>query len=119
MMCVSLRSTTRIIMLFSVSVLFSSSTPEQPPADCLWEEQLLLIVADSEEEAALRAESVARESEHEFETASGEMLSWKFAAVERTLLIAEELAELRDGFQLFWRFLRKSEAESLFTPFPD
>jgi hypothetical protein len=57
----------------------------------LWEERILLIHAESEEEARASAESLALEDQLEYEAATGEALIFRFECVESVKEIAEPL----------------------------
>lgn len=103
-------------MMYSVSLFFSTSPVEPPAAWHSWEEQILLIEADSDEEAKNRAEEVGRRRELQYENAEGTMVSTKFVCVERVFQIS---GELTTGCEVFSRFLRDCEAQSLLQPFDD
>lgn len=102
-------------MKFAVSVLFTTSPVDNPEEHYLWEDRILLIFADSPESAGMQAETIARKEEHSYENAENNMVSVRFAAIERVC----EISELSNGSELFSRFLRDSEARSLLQPFDD
>ncbi|MDX1985913.1 MAG: DUF4288 domain-containing protein [Candidatus Obscuribacter sp.] len=99
------------MMWYSAAVFFSHDRNEQAS---LWEEQVMLIEAESDEQAGYLAEEIARKGEHEFETSNG-LVRVHFRRVERVQLIESDT--LDNGTILFHRFLRTTEAESLLTPF--
>lgn len=102
-------------MWYAASLLFKSSR-SPAGAEPLWEESIRLIGADSESEARSKAERLGR-SERTSYAASGGAVTWMFDRVARVCLIdADSLAE---GTELFSRFLRNSEVESLLAPFND
>lgn len=103
-------------MKYSVSILLHTSPVDAPDAHQLWEERILLIFADDEEEANQKAEAIARKHEFNYENVEGNMLTVKFECIERTCLIDDELV---DGCEIFSRFLRDSEARSLLEPFDE
>lgn len=103
-------------MLFAVALLFHTSPTEKPDEHILWEERIVLIEADDEDEAAEKAKILANEEGFEYENALGVMVKSKFECVERVYQISEPL---KDGCEIFSRFLRDSEARSLLTPFDD
>ena len=103
-------------MYYTASLFFRS---EHDPIKMhpLWEERLVLIQALSEEEAITNAETLGRCEEHEYRNEAGELICWRFAKVERIFPL--EKVELRQGLELFSRFLRSEEAESILHPFAD
>jgi hypothetical protein len=106
-----------VSMWFSVSLLTKGDLPDQPEIDILWEESIVLIEAESEDQARVVAERIAKNAETQYRTASGEHISWKFHTIERIYKIEDDV--LQTGTELFSRFLRWSEVKSLLTPFSD
>lgn len=101
-------------MYYSVNILFKS---ERCDAEApLWEEQIILISALNETEAKEKAEIYAMEQQVDFDTTGDVKIKWKYHQIERVFLIDDDL---EDGTELFSRFLRNSEVESLLTPFDD
>jgi len=100
-------------MWYSASLLFRAVHPTDRDSDWLWQDSIVLMNASDEEAARQRAEAIGRDHEHEYQTTSG-TVRWEFVRVER---LCEIEGELRDGTELFSRFLRESEAESLIKPF--
>ena len=101
-------------MYYSANILFKSegSDTEEP----LWEERILLVAALDELEAEEKARNYAIKNEVEYKVTGNASVVWKFYQIERVYLIDDEL---EDGAELFSRFLRNSEVESLLTPFDD
>lgn len=66
----------------------------------------------------IEAEEKAKKSivanECEFTVSGSVKVAWKFHQVESVCLIEDNI---EDGVELFSRFLRQSEAESILTPF--
>jgi hypothetical protein len=102
-------------MWFTVSLLFEAIYSPADVDDPLWEEIILLIKADSEEEAALKAEKKAKDEEISYESVDEHKVTWKFRQIERVCLINEDT--LIDGLEIFSRFLKDTEAKSLLTKF--
>ena len=101
-------------MYYSVNLMYRSERGDsQSP---LWEERIILVSAIDEDEAKDKAEKHARENESEFTAADGVNIKWVFYQIERVFPID---GDIEDGVELFSRFLRQSEAESLLTPFND
>jgi hypothetical protein len=104
-------------MWFSVSLLMKGDSPNRANSHILWEESIVLVDAGSEEEAIHLGEQLAKESEHQYTSATGDTICWTFHQVERAYQLEEDT--FRTGTELFSRFLRTSEVESLLTPFDD
>jgi hypothetical protein len=102
-------------MWFAVNQLFESVHDGRPAADALWEERVVLVQAADEAEARRRGEILGRAEEHEYRSATGDQVRWTFRQVERVYPIDAEVLE--DGTEVFARFLRSCEVESLLTPF--
>ena len=103
-------------MWYGVSLLYKSvrTPPESDPP--LWEESVRLIRAPTEAEARDVAERIGRSGDHSYETEDG-WVRWTFERIERVFSIGDE--ELRNGSEVFSRFLKDAEVESLLTPFSD
>ena len=102
-------------MLFSASIPFRSEVTNRAPSESLWEESIVLVSAQSEDDALVRATAIGKQREHSYPIESGEELRWIFDRVERIYTIDAEALE--SGTELFSRYLRASEVESLLTPF--
>jgi hypothetical protein len=104
-------------MWFTASLLFKSHIPNEPEAQALWEESIVLIRAVDEEEARTKAEEIGKHGELEYLAAAGNQVHWTFERIES---IHEVLAKnLEHGTELFSRFLSFSDVQSLLTPFQD
>jgi hypothetical protein len=82
----------------------------------LWEESIILVQAESKNEAQRLAENIGRQRNLIYKASDDAILSWEFFKVER---IFEIDSILESGSELFSRHLRGSEAESLLRPFED
>ena len=104
-------------MWYTASVLLAGEHQMEPPVPSLWEEVILLIEAGTEEQARSTAETIGRSKAHEYYVTEPKrhVMRWTFGRVDRVCAIEE--AMLKSGTELFSRFLRQSEAESLLTPF--
>ncbi len=103
-------------MWYGVSLLLCGETPSRTTRDLLWEESIVLVQAVSEDEANLQGERIGREMEIEYDSASGEHIHWTFHRVCKIHEIQEQDI-FQTGTEVFSRFLRNSEAQSLMTPF--
>jgi hypothetical protein len=103
-------------MWYAANLLFESVRQPDDGAEQLWEESIRLIEASSESEATKKATQLGNVERASYQ-ADGATVTWKFSRVERVYFI--EPAALTDGTELFSRFLRQSEVNSLLTPFGD
>lgn len=101
---------------FSASLLFRSVHQQPRQGEVLWEESIRLIQASTEEEAAQRAEALGKRTEAQYKV-KDDKVRWTFVRIERVCEIDPQ--QLTDGTELFSRFLRDSEVESLSRPFED
>jgi hypothetical protein len=102
-------------MFFSGSLLFKSEhQPDSNPYP-LWEECVILIEAENESDAKVKAAQHGKAGEHEYKNQAGELVRWSFERVERVCHIDKDA--LTDGTELFSRFLKDSEVKSLLTSF--
>jgi len=103
-------------MLYSVCLLFKS-IHVCPSKDDLWEESIRLIIADNKEMALQKAQNIGKSDETAYKNVQGDMVKWKFVQIERIYEIIE--GSISDGCEVFSRFLRESEVNSILTPFED
>ena len=104
-------------MWYSASLFLEGAHEVVPPLASLWEEVIVLIEADDEGQAHRRADEIGRSREHEYLVSDPvqHTLRWRFVKTERVQEIESALPE--DGAEVFSRFLRRAEAESLLKPF--
>lgn len=88
------------------------------PVAGLWQDVLVLVQAADEQEALRIGEEIGRSKEHEYYVSepNHHLVRWTFVKAERACLIEGEIAH---GVEVFSRFLRASEAESVLRPFDD
>lgn len=99
--------------MFGVNYFMESKCEDDH--DLLWEERIILVEAGSEDEAKKIASTHAKSEEHSY-SAEGKRIDVKFHQVDRACPIEGSLVP---GVELFSRFLRQSEVESLQTTFDD
>jgi hypothetical protein len=104
-------------MWFAANLLFKSVHVGQPEENPLWEERIVLIQAETEAEAREQGERLGKEEEHEYVSATGDLVRWTFQQIERVYPI--EADTLQNRTEVFSRFLRSNEVESLLTPFKE
>jgi Domain of unknown function (DUF4288) len=103
-------------MWFAVNLLYES-VHEPPASQNLWEERIIIVQADSDESALHQGESLAKAEEHDYVSAQGNHVRWIFRGVERVFPIDAE--QLSHGTEVFARFLKTSEVQSILEKFPD
>jgi hypothetical protein len=101
---------------YSASILSRSIRNNSVSSHDLWEESVILIRADTPEEAMEKATATGRSMGTTYEAIDGSMVTWEFFKVESVFEILDTIGE---GAEIFSRFLRNSEVESLLTPFND
>ena len=104
-------------MFFSVGLLIKLEHSKSSKDEPLWEYRVVLVEATSEDEAKQKGEVIGKNYEETYEAQKGDMVTWKFVQVECVCMIEDE--KLKDGTELFSRFLRDSEVQSILTPFDD
>lgn len=104
-------------MWFSAAILLRSEAADRMPMDSHWEESIVLVKAETEDDALMMATAIGQSREHSYRVEGGVQLRWLFDRVERIYLIESE--DLQSGIELFSRFLRASEVKSLLTPFEE
>src|SRR5207249_9739854 len=104
-------------MWYGVSLLIEGVHVGFPREESLWEDQIVLIRAESEAEAEREGERLGRAGDHEYVSAAGILIRWTFRQVESVCEIDAETLE--SGTEVFSRFLRTQEVDSMLTPFSD
>ncbi len=77
----------------------------------------MLFSADDENGAKAKAEQYARKAEHEFVAAEGGRCQWKFVRLGDCQELEASL--LSDELEIFHKFLKTEEVESISKPFED
>lgn len=103
-------------MWYSVWLLMKGHSPARQPGEVLWEESIVLVQAESEDDAAVKAQSVGKAAETEYISATDETIRW---TLERIECVSQIGGAISTGAEVFSRFLRSSEVESLLTKFED
>ena len=98
-------------MFYSVSLFYKSErTDDEEP---LWEERIILVSALDEDEAETKALQLVKKNEAKYMVGNSVSVAWRFHQIERVFLIDD----IKDGAELFCRFLKDSEAQSLLVSF--
>jgi hypothetical protein len=100
-------------MWFTASLLLKSNIPNEPEAQALWQESIVLIDAADEEEARIKAKKLGKCAEHDYLAAAGNQVRWTFEKIESIQPIFAD--HLEHGTEVYSRFLSASEVESLLT----
>jgi len=102
-------------MWYSASLLSKGTHREQKTGadDPLWEESIVLLQAESEADARQKAERAGMEEQMSFKAISGEVVDWDFVGVTKVHEILDQ--SLKEGTELFSRFLRDSEVKIVFA----
>ena len=82
----------------------------------LWEERLVLIEGIDEVDAKAKAEQFGKAAEHSYVSATGKDVDWTFDEVHDVRFVE---GKLEDGQEVYSRFLRSSEIDSLKRPFDE
>lgn len=103
-------------MWYSASLLLKRIHPRAAVGtdEALWEESIVLIEANSEDEAREEAERLGGKENQSFQAVSGEEVRWEFVRVTAIHELLDE--SLKNGTEVFSRFLRDAEAKTLLTP---
>ena len=104
-------------MWWSASILMKTTSSSAEPLSAPFEENIVLIKAPDEAAAMEEAEKIGRQGEHHYTSVTKDDIVVRFDRVLSVYQILHE--ELTNGVELFSRFLRQSEAESLQIPFND
>jgi hypothetical protein len=100
-------------MWYVANIFSVGRCPSRSPEDELWCEDIVLIQADSSEQAEVIARDSGKSQEVEYESATGDAISWSFVTVGQVVEVGDEL---KSGEEIFSRHLRASEAQSLLSP---
>ncbi len=102
---------------FAVEIFLRSLHPDSPGEDWLWEDRIVLFSAENEASARAKAEEYGRKSEVEYVAAVGGRCKWQFVRVGECQEL--EGASLVEGLEVFSKFLKTDEVESISKPFAE
>jgi hypothetical protein len=100
---------------YSASLFFKATHDLESVPTRLWEERIVLVQANDDDEARLLAVRIGKDSEHEYVVQEPErhVLHWRFVAVES---VHEILNDLDTGVELFSRLIGPQRAKILLEP---
>ena len=103
------------IMWYTINILFKGEI--SAGSTSLYQESIYLLECITEQEAREKAIEIAHEEEHEYKNEEGHKVKWLFDSVLSIYEINSDI--ITSGIEIYSRFLRPSEANSLKTPFED
>jgi hypothetical protein len=101
-------------MWYSAALLFQSVHNKCPTQNDIWELQIIVIQALSEDTAMKIANEIGKQREHEYISATGDLVQWVFRQIESLTQLS---GDIEHGTEIYSRFLRTSDVERLLTPF--
>ncbi len=87
---------------FGVKVVRRATHGNSPRSEDLYEESVILVIADDEDRAAERARELELAQETTYENVYGELVTWQLDRVFDPVEI--ENGELADGLEVYSRF---------------
>jgi hypothetical protein len=100
-------------MWYSAALLFESVHNNCPTQNDVWELQIVLVQAPSQDTAIRIANEIGKQREHEYISATGDLVHWVFRQLES---LTELSGNIEHGTEIYARFLRASDVERLLTP---
>lgn len=104
-------------MWFCAALLRVAERNGKRDANSLWEEQFVLVESVDEQQASKLVQERYGHDQAPYKNNKGDLIAWKFVAIERVYAIEQQT--LNNGTEVFSRFLRDSEVQSLLTPFSE
>lgn len=96
---------------YSVRLLFEALHNGKPDPSGFFEDRLILVEADNEEDAIVRATDNAKTMEHEYESAAGQMVHITFREVLDSVELFDD--KPKDFTEVYWKFLNKAEVQQV------
>ena len=81
------------------------------PADALYEDRLIVLRANDEQEAKSKGEEIGKASKHEYKNQYGETVLWEFREVLEVLQLFDD--SIKDGTEVFWDLIGGEEFKRL------
>ena len=92
--------------LFVARIILESVHPDEPshgPDDKLFEDRIILIHAQSEDEARQKAKHFGKAAEHEYRNMYGNRVQWTFRGVLDILDVLDDVSQ--DGSEVYYAFI--------------
>lgn len=77
------------------------------PIDTVYEERIVVLRANDEDEAKSKGEEIGRASKEEYQNKDGETVIWEFREVLDVLQLFDD--PIKDGTEVYWSFLGEEE----------
>src|SRR5437762_5023276 len=103
-------------MWFTASLLLKSVHEIIPAVEGIWENVIVLISANDESEARVIAERLGKSREHEYYVLHPQTHLLKVVFVQIEQIYQIESDKFDTGVEMFSRFLKSSEIESMLAP---
>jgi hypothetical protein len=98
-------------MWFSANILLRCDIGGETSNDCLWQENIVLCLANSLEDAGKKAREAAYSLENEYRSINGELVRWCFDGILNIYQLEDDV--IKDNCVVFSRHLTKDEVLSL------
>jgi hypothetical protein len=92
---------------FSARLLFESKHPDEPDCPKVYEDRIVLLVAEDEVEAAKKANSVGSKSREEYLNQFGARVMWDFLEVLDLVAIDQE--QIAHGSEVYSQLLNEED----------
>lgn len=96
---------------YGVQLLFESIVLNSPYDQKTYEESIIIVKANSLEEAALKAEEKAINEEVDYQNVYGNLVRWKFVKIVEIYEILDN--DLKQGTEVFSRYIIADKNDSL------
>ena len=93
------------VIWYGVTATYKAAHPGQRRRRHLWERITFLIRAENDASAEIAARRVAEEKEHEYTTASGDMVRWVVQEIESVQSILDD--DIDEGTEVSWQFYER------------
>ena len=103
---------------FICSLLFKEYLSDRKPEeDPLWEEQMILVMASSKEDARGHCMGIGKSKEHSFTAVAGNTCHWKFEKIREIYELPD--GKIKHGSELLSRELKNSVVKMMEVQFDE
>ena len=92
---------------FAARIVLEACHPEEPVGERLFEEQIILVRAPTEEVALQKAALFGKDAEHAYKNAEGRDVRWVFKEVLDIKMLFDDV--IQDGTEVYHAFLAEDE----------